>query len=63
LNTKEDILKNVGSKIVDHDVHDMYFPTLQVNGYRLVTNILQNSLFCVLQKKDKKKMQIWNIFG
>jgi len=43
LNTKEDILKNVGRKIVDHDVHDMYFPTLQVNGYRQLSGYQHSS--------------------
>jgi len=51
LNTKEDILKNVGNQTVDRP-HRL--PTMEVSAICLVTNILQN-IFLVKQKKETHK--------
>ncbi len=50
LNTKEDILKNVGHQTVDgsHDLHSMekiLLKSMVIVNY-LVTNVLQNIFFC-----------------
>jgi len=46
-------LKNIGNQTVYKPVGD----TSEVNGVQLVTDILQNILFCVHQKKF---IQVWN---
>ncbi len=49
LNTEEDILKNVGNQTVDGSHWLLYYGVAAVNC--LITNILQNTFFCVQQKK------------
>ncbi len=46
LSTKEDFLKNVSKQTVDSDFQK------KKKNYCLVTNILQNIVFCVQQRKE-----------
>ncbi len=50
LDTKEDILKNVG-KLTAIDFHSISFHAIEVNGYRQLFGY-QNVIFCVQQKKE-----------
>ncbi len=54
-NTKEDVLKSVGKQTVlgPIDFHSIFTHTMELNGTQihLATNILQNNLFCITQKK------------
>jgi len=56
LNTKEDILKNVGNQTVDHGPHLLVyiFHTVGTNNC-LISEILQNIFFCVQQKNEIHK--------
>ncbi len=54
-NTKEDVLKSVGKQTVldPIDFYSIFTHTMELNGTQihLATNILQNNLFCIPQKK------------
>jgi len=61
LNTKEDILNNVGNQTVV-DFHSICFPTVQVNGNRQLfnyTNILQKYLL-LCSTEETKLIPVWN---
>jgi len=53
LNTKEDILKNVGNQSMDPtDLHSVFLWMSMATINYLVTNIIQNIFVCVQQKKE-----------
>jgi len=52
LNTKEDISKNVGQLTVAIDFYSNFFLLWKSMGCCLLTNILQNVIFCVQKNKE-----------
>ncbi len=55
LDTKDDILNNVGNQTVSvpFDFYCIFVNAIKVNGNRLVNKILQNILFSVLHIKNE----------
>jgi len=53
LNTKQDILKNVGNQTVD-GTHSIFFPTMEVNGYHQLFDYLHSLKYLLLCSTEER---------
>jgi len=60
LNTKEDILKNVGEFTVAIDFHSIFFPTMEVNGCHQLSGYPKYLLLYSTEKETHTSLEPQN---